>query len=123
MSRILFIHPDHKLVGIYQKHLSRHFMVDSAHDGMMGLRKIRETKPGLIVSDHDLKYMTGLALLSYVRKHPEMFATPFLFLTKTPMPHEALGFGANGWFDQNLYGPDWVLPHIYSNYQLSRSRN
>jgi CheY-like chemotaxis protein len=112
MPNILFIHPDRKLAGIYQNHLSNHFTIDSAHDGLTGLRKIKITRPKMIISDYQLPYMSGLALLQFVRKHPEMFATPFLFLTHSAMPDEALGMGATAWLKQSEYGPEQLLRQV-----------
>jgi phosphoserine phosphatase RsbU/P len=123
MPGILLIHPDQKLMGIYQRHLKPHFMVDSAHDGLTGLRMIKDRRPRVIVSDVNLPYMSGLALLSFVRNHPEMFATPFLFLTDAPMPEEALGLGASGWLTQSEHGPEQLLPHIFQHYNLKIANN
>jgi CheY-like chemotaxis protein len=109
MSGALFIHPDQKLVGIYQRHLDPHFPVDSAHDGLTGLRMIKAHRPRVIVSDLHLPFMSGLALLQFVRSHPEMFSTPFLFLTDAPMPDEALGMGASAWLRQKEATPHELL--------------
>jgi CheY-like chemotaxis protein len=115
MKHILFIHPDEKLVGIYHKHLSEHFSMDSAQDGLAGLRKIKLHKPRLIISDYDLPFMSGLALLQFVRRHPELAPTPFLFLTNSEMPEEALGLGATAWLRQAEHGPDSLLAHLYQH--------
>jgi len=112
MRHILFIHPDRKLAEIYRQHLSPHFFVDSAHDGLAGLRQIKLHKPRVIVSDFDLPYMSGLALLGYVRNHPEIHSTPFLFLTRSPMPHDALGLGATAWLDQREHGPESLMQQL-----------
>lgn len=115
MANILFIHPDRKLIEIYQKHFAQNFTIDSAHDGLTGLRKIRKGKPRLIISEHDLPFMSGLALLQYVRKHPRLYGTPFLFLTNALMPDEALGLGATAWLRQREFSPEQLVPHIYQN--------
>jgi two-component system, chemotaxis family, chemotaxis protein CheY len=121
MPHILFIHPDQKLVDIYHRHLSPHFTIDSAHDGLAGLRKIREGKPKVIVSEHDLPMMSGMAILKYVRNHPDHHMTPFIFLTNSLMPDDALGLGASAWLRQSELSPEQLLPHIYHHYQLTRN--
>lgn len=121
MRHVLFIHPDRKLVEIYRRHLAPHFSVDSAHDGLAGLRMIKLHRPRVIVSDADLPFMSGLALLEYVRSHPEIHATPFLFLTRSAMPPEALGLGATAWLDQREHGPDSLLDHLYLHRQALRA--
>lgn len=116
MSKILFIHPDVKLIDIYRRHLGQSFYVDSAHDGLSGLRKIKSFNPRLIVSDYELEHLSGLALLQFVRRHPQMFATPFIFLTHSNMPHEALELGASGWVNQKeQQGVENLLAHIYQH--------
>lgn len=121
MARILLIHPDQKLVNIYQKHLEPHFNVDSAHDGLSGLRMIKLHKPKIIISDLELPYMSGLALLQFVRNHPEMYATPFIFLSNSNMPHEALNMGASAWLNQKEHGPEHLLPHIFQHFRMQYS--
>jgi CheY-like chemotaxis protein len=113
MPHILFIHPDHKLIGIYQRHLGSHFTIDSAHDGLSGLRKIKYSKPRMIISENELRFLSGLALLKFVRSHPVMHRTPFIFLTNSIMPDEALGLGANAWLNQQEHGPEQLFQHLY----------
>jgi two-component system, chemotaxis family, sensor kinase CheA len=115
---ILFIHPDQKLASIYHRHLGQHFSLDSAQDGLTGLRKIKLHRPRLIISDYDLPYMSGLSLLQYVRQHPEMCATPFIFLTNAAMPDDALGLGATAWLRQGEHGPDSLMAHLYSHRRI-----
>lgn len=112
MPTILFIHPDHKLIGIYRNHLSKHFLLDSAHDGLTGLRKIKATKPRVIVSEYRMPYLSGLSLLKYVRGNRDMHTTPFLFLTDHDMPEQALGMGASAWLKQSEHGPEALLREL-----------
>jgi CheY-like chemotaxis protein len=118
MTKLLFIHPDHKLIGLYQRHFTGMFSIDSAHDGLSGLRMIKQVKPQVIVSEYELPFMSGLALLKYVREHPEMFATPFLFLTNSLMPENALGMGATAWLRQHEHGPEQLYRQILANYRV-----
>lgn len=118
MPGILLIHADQKLAAIYQKHLEPHFNVDSAHDGLSGLRLIKHLKPRLIISDLDLPFMSGLALLQFVRKHPEMYATPFIFLSNASMPHEALNLGASAWLNQQEHSPEHLLPYVIQHFKM-----
>ncbi len=112
MPGILFIHPDHKLVGIYRNHLNDHLLLDSAHDGLSGLRKIRANRPRIIVSEYKMPFLSGLSLLKYVRQHKDLHATPFLFLTNHEMPEQALGLGASAWLKQRDHGPEALLREL-----------
>jgi CheY-like chemotaxis protein len=73
---------------------------------------IKQHKPRIIVSDFKLPYMSGLALLQFVRNHPEIYNTPFLFLTNDAMPDEALGLGATAWVRRAEHRPEELLLKI-----------
>ena len=55
--------------------------VDEATDGGMALRKLREKKYGLVISDWNMEPMTGLQLLKEVRKDVKLKDTPFIKIT------------------------------------------
>src|SRR5690606_17083678 len=55
--------------------------VDEATDGGMALRKLREKKYGLVISDWNMEPMTGLQLLKEVRKDVKLKDTPFIMIT------------------------------------------
>jgi CheY-like chemotaxis protein len=56
-----------------------HFL--EAENGEDALEKIRNTTPGLIISDWNMPKMNGLNLLRAVRSRPESPYIPFIFLT------------------------------------------
>jgi two-component system chemotaxis response regulator CheY len=55
--------------------------VDEAMDGSEALRKLREKKFGLVISDWNMEPMTGLQLLREVRSDIKLKATPFIMVT------------------------------------------
>lgn len=122
MHQLLFIHQDPKLVKIYERHLGKHFSFDSAHDGLSALRKIRNNKPAVIVSDFHLPYLSGLSLLKFTRQHPTMGSTPFIFLASQGDVGRALEFGANDWVHLPEATPDILLNktvnHLRHNFRL-----
>jgi CheY-like chemotaxis protein len=120
MIGILFVHSDQKLVEVYHPRLSRHFSVDSAFDGLTALRKLKLTKPGLIVSDYRLPKLSGLSLLKFVRTTNNYSAIPFIFLTGSQVEYEALGLGANDWVDLSVATPDLLIEKIYGQLKLNR---
>lgn len=113
MKHVLFIHPDQKLFQLYQPHLSQHFFLDSAQDGLRGLRKIKTNKPHLVVSDYQLPWLSGLSLLKFVRQNRRLAGMPFIFLTDHPSAHDALSFGANDWIVKKTAHPDMLIEKIY----------
>jgi CheY-like chemotaxis protein len=119
MFKILFAHPDSKLVQIYTPYLSRHFSVDSAHDGLVALRKIKLLQPHLIVSDCNLPSLSGLALLKFVRSHSVFGTVPFMFLATSGDTHQALTLGANDWLDLNKTTPEILTEKIFNHLKLN----
>lgn len=55
--------------------------VDEAMDGSEALRKLREKKFGLIISDWNMEPMTGLQLLREVRSDIKLKTLPFIMVT------------------------------------------
>ena len=55
--------------------------VDEASDGSAALRKLREGKYGLVVSDWNMEPMTGLQLLKEVRADNALKDIPFIMVT------------------------------------------
>jgi len=119
MHKILVVHPDHTLVRLYSPHLVRHFSLDSAHDGLQALRKIKISTPNLIVSDFELPYLSGLGLLRHIRTQPNYARIPFLFLTSYEDPSLALNFGGNDWLLQGETSPDQLINKIYQHLKIN----
>ena len=113
MTRIFFLNPDPKIIALYQPVLQQYFTVDSANDGLTGLRKIRLHQPRLVISDYHLPRLSGLALLKYIRATPTLHAIPFLFLTDHDDPADALSFGANDWIPRLDTQPSFLIDRIF----------
>jgi two-component system, chemotaxis family, chemotaxis protein CheY len=55
--------------------------VDDAQDGSTALKRLRDKKYALIISDWNMEPMTGYDLLKEVRADPDLAATPFIMVT------------------------------------------
>jgi two-component system chemotaxis response regulator CheY len=55
--------------------------IDDASDGAHALKRMRERRYGLIISDWNMQPMTGYELLKEVRANPQTAATPFIMIT------------------------------------------
>lgn len=119
MIKVLFAHSDDKLVELYSKRLGRQFLFDSALDGLTALRKIKLTMPGLIVSDYDLPYLSGPALLRFLRSNVIYAPIPFIFFTNQQNAHQALSLGANDWLGLSGATPDLLAEKIYHHIKLN----
>jgi DNA-binding response OmpR family regulator len=115
MHKLLFIHPDAKLQGIYEKSLSNLFGFDSAFDGLQGLRMIFAKKPDIIISEYHLPLLSGAALLKQVRGKTEFAATPFIFFSHTLPTHDSLGLGATDWLMITQTNPDKLAARCFEH--------
>ncbi len=52
-----------------------------AHDGLEGLRRARESRPDLVISDVRMPEMDGFELCAALRADPVLHATPVVLLT------------------------------------------
>ncbi len=52
-----------------------------AHDGLEGLRRARESRPDLVISDVRMPEMDGFELCAALRADPALHATPVVLLT------------------------------------------
>ena len=55
--------------------------IDEAEDGGSALRKLRDTRFGLIISDWNMEPMSGLQLLQEVRADHKLKEMPFIMIT------------------------------------------
>lgn len=118
MMKVLFVHPDEKLAQVYRPYLLQHFQVDSATDGLSGLRRLKTFAPNLVVSDYQMPHVSGLAFLKFVRSSPEYNRTPFIFLTNYHDPNLALSSGASDWLDVKTSTPDLLVQKIYHHLKI-----
>ncbi len=61
--------------------LEENFEVQGAENGWIGLQKIREYFPDLIICDIEMPVMNGYEVLSEIRKNETMATIPFIFLS------------------------------------------
>ncbi|MFN3351563.1 response regulator [Pseudorhodoplanes sp.] len=55
--------------------------VDDACDGLSALRRLREKRYSLVISDWNMEPMTGYDLLTEMRADPELVSVPFIMIT------------------------------------------
>ncbi|MBX4191540.1 MAG: response regulator [Candidatus Doudnabacteria bacterium] len=120
MIRILFAHPDQKLSSLYSQRMQEHFNVDSVHDGLSALRRIRLQTPSIIISEYYLPLLSGITLLKFVRSNSNYSAVPFIFLTEHNDNTGALSLGANDWLDSHASHPNMLLDRIYHHLKLNK---
>lgn len=114
MTKILFVHPDRKVVDIFHRHLKDYVAVHVASNGLSALRQLKLVRPKLVASEVDLALISGLSLLKFVRSHPEFCVVPFLCLSNhDEHVTEALNLGANEWINLRTQPTEKVVEKIH----------
>jgi DNA-binding NarL/FixJ family response regulator len=120
MVNLLFIHPDNKVAALYQEKLGKHFVFDSAQDGLTALRKMKIVQPHIMVSEWGLPMLSGLGLLKAVRKSPSFHHIGFFFISDEEYISHALSHGANGWLKYSEASPDALSDIIWKHLRVNR---
>lgn len=113
MINLLFVHTDEKLSRLYSNKLAQHFKVHSAVDGLTAIRKIRQHHPRAVISDYHLPFLSGRALVKFVRSYPPTASSPFIFLSKSDFAPEALNLGANAWLVAADSSPEILVEQTF----------
>jgi putative two-component system response regulator len=98
------------------------FSVLAARNGVEAVELLKSNLPELILSDVMMPEMDGFDFYSEVRAQPELFSTPFLFLTARTDPEDALKgrtLGADDYLTKPI-SRDELVTTIRS--RLNRSR-
>jgi twitching motility two-component system response regulator PilG len=80
--KILLVDDTRTLLSLIQVYLMG-WSIDfvEAKDGLEGLKKAKETRPDLVISDVRMPGMDGFELCAAVRSDPDLHRTPIVLLT------------------------------------------
>lgn len=82
MNKILLVEDDTLFVKMYQKKFAHEGLdLETAYDGEEALKKIKTTKPNLIILDLMLPKMAGSEVLKKIKENPETTNIPVIILT------------------------------------------
>src|SRR5579884_3376163 len=76
-----------------------------ANDGVDALKKLKESRFDLIVSDINMPLMDGLKLVSMIRNDPTYHSTPIVIVTtegSQPDREKGLALGANAYLSKPI---------------------
>lgn len=114
-KKILIAEDSSTIRAIVEHKLSRNgFEVITAKDGEEAWRKIRETKPDLILLDVIMPAMDGFQVLSKIKQEEDLRDIPIIFLTSKGMETDMVkGFelGAVGYIVKP-FSPDVLLARV-----------
>jgi CheY-like chemotaxis protein len=94
-----------------------HWAVDEAEDGRIGLRRVADNRPDLIVLDLLLPNMDGFEFVAELRKHPEWRAIPVVVVTSKDLDaadRERLNSNVQRVFQKGGYSLEQLLAEINS---------
>ena len=115
-KKILLIEDDSFLSEIYvAKFQESGFEVVVAHDGAMGLAKIKEQAPDLILLDIVMPNMDGFEILNAVKKDPSIQHIPVVILSnlgEQENVQKGLELGAVAYIVKAHYTPTEVVATV-----------
>ena len=81
-KRIIIVEDEHDMAELVALRLKREgYLVETAHDGLQGLEKIRNQPPDLALVDIMMPKLSGKDLLIEVRQDPRTAKVPIILLT------------------------------------------
>jgi len=102
---LILVVEDHPDVRAYvARHLRRRWRVTEAADGLQGLAAMRTETPDLVISDVSMPEMDGHALVSALRRDPELDFVPVILLTAAASSESRIA-GLEGGADDYLTKP------------------
>ena len=115
-AKILIIEDDCYISKMYQLKLSLDgFDVQLADNGRIGVDKVREFKPDIILTDILMPEMDGFEVIKMVKGDPETKDIPILIMSNLGQEdhiQKGLELGAIGYIVKSQYTPSKVVENI-----------
>lgn len=114
--KILIVEDDLFIRELYERQLALEgFQVTTAEDGEVGLAKITESIPDLLLLDIMLPKVSGLDLLRTIKAKDETKNIPVILLTnlgQDSVIKEGFNLGADGYLIKSAYTPDQIIAEV-----------
>lgn len=122
---VLFVEDNPVVLAIYRDCLQRDGIhVESAEDGKAALDCLPLLKPDLVILDLMLPKLNGLDVLKFIRKHPNLQATPVMILSNAymdDMASKAMTAGANARMLKTECSPARLIENVRELLGLPRA--
>jgi CheY-like chemotaxis protein len=116
MKKILFVEDDAVVARIYsQKLAAAGFEVLVAEDGLVAVKTLPEFKPDLVVLDLMMPKFSGLDVLRFMRKHPQLKSTRVIVLSNAflnRLGEEVAGLGVEEMLGKAAMTPALLIETI-----------
>ena len=124
MKKILIIEDDPFLSEMYAaKFIENNFETEVASDGKLGLVKIEEFRPDLVLLDIVLPKMDGFEVLKKIKEKEELREIPIVLLTNLGQKNEVekgLALGAQEYIIKAHFTPTAVVAKVK---EILKSKN
>ena len=116
MKKIIIVEDEEILRNLlHKKLLAEGYSVDVAENGEVGLQKIRENRPDLILLDIIMPKMGGFEMLEEMQKDESIFGIPVIVVSNSGQPVEidrAQKLGARDWLVKTEFDPQEVIDKV-----------
>jgi two-component system alkaline phosphatase synthesis response regulator PhoP len=116
MKKILIIEDEEVLLDLLQKKLTQEgYQIEVAKDGQVGLAKIREDKPDLILLDIVMPKMGGFEVMEELNKDEQLRGIPIIIISNSGQPVElsrAKELGVRDWLVKTDFDPQEVVDKV-----------
>ena len=113
---ILFVEDNADLLEVLKERFIAFYEVHTSCNGAEGLKKVRELKPDIVVSDIMMPEMTGIELCDAIKKDMELCHIPVILLTALNMPEQNLNGLLHG-------ADDYIGKPFHTQILLARCNN
>lgn len=87
MTHVLIVEDEPAIAELVEEALSIHgFSVEVAHDGREGLRRARERRPDIVLTDLMMPYVSGVDMAAALRESSEMRDLPIVLMSAVDSP-------------------------------------
>jgi DNA-binding response OmpR family regulator len=115
-AKILIVEDDRYISKMYQLKLSLDgFDVQVAENGRLGIEKVKEFRPDIVLTDILMPEMDGFEVIKAIKADAELSATPILIMSNLGQEdhiQKGLGLGALGYIVKSQYTPSKVVDKI-----------
>ncbi len=116
MKKILIIEDEEILLNLLEQKLSQlGYSVEVAENGEIGLVKMKENKPDLILLDVVMPKMDGFEVMEAMNKEEELKKIPVIIISNSGQPVEidkAKKLGASDWLVKTDFDPKEVIDKV-----------
>ncbi len=115
-AKILIVEDDRYISKMYQLKLSLDgFDVQVADNGRIGIEKVKELHPDIVLTDILMPEMDGFDVIKAIKGDPELATTPILIMSNLGQEdhiQKGLELGALGYIVKSQFTPSKVVDKI-----------